>query len=162
MKDNQDPHQVVMGREVYDDLMKLATVAENECVVDDVLELARIRWHIRKYNAPLRAQRKIELMEELDRVNRAKEKLFSLLEHYTNKEVWQRHPSSKRYGLPVYFKVTLLGRARDKRRVIVRYENGSTLAIPAEGILTALPEGYKYLTEGIWERMATRHIPEDE
>lgn len=159
MKDNLDPHQVVMSREAYDDLIKLATVGEDECVVDDVRELTRIKWHIRKFNAPLRAERKIQLMEELEQVAKAKEKLFTLLHYYTGKEVWQRHPSCKRYGLPTYFKVTLLGRARNKQQVLVRYENGGKLDVPVDWIITRLPVGHVYCTEGMWSQLATRYIP---
>ena len=163
MKDNLDPHQVVMSREMYDDLMKLATVGEDEWFLDDVRELSRIKWHIRKYNAPLRAERKIELMEEFERVTKAKEKLFSLLDRYTGKEVWQCHPSCKRHYFPTYFKVTLLGRSQtDKQRVVIRYENGGKGHVPVDWIIAELPPGYVFETEGVWGGLATLYVPEED
>lgn len=159
MKVNKDHHQVVLSREMYDALMVLAVRGEEDSYTTDIddVPISKIRWHARKYNTHLHLERKAEVAEERRVRSEFKKRYKHLLSNYSNKQVWQRHPSSKNEGEPVYYKVILLGRARnDKSKVCVRYENGGKLEVDVALIVTEIPEDYVYWTSGIWNQLATK------
>lgn len=161
MKVNKDPHQVVLSREMYADLLSWAKVGVAESYSyehDDLTPIQKIQWHARKFNTALHLERQAELKIELRARNEERARIRKLLEEYTGKEVWQQHPSSKNQGAPVYYKVTLLGRARsNKQKVSVKYQHGDTvLDVSLDCILIELPQDYTFWTNGPWQYLATK------
>lgn len=161
MKVNKDPHQVVLSREMYDALLFLAIRGEEDSYSHDAdadVPVTKIKWHARKYNTALHLERQAELKAELLARNEERANIRRLLDEYIGKEVWQQHPSSKKDGLPVYYKVTLLGRARsNKQKVTVKYQHGDTvLDVPLSLISTEMPEGYTFWLNGPWQYLATK------
>jgi hypothetical protein len=162
MKVNNDPHQVVLSREMYDDLLALAKAGEESSFdyphLDSVRSVSRLQWHVRKFNTNLHLERQAEVKIQLRGRNEARARMRKLLEDYSGKEVWQQHPSAKQEGAPVYYKVTLVGRARsNKQKVTVRYQHGDTTLDVAIGLIfIELPDNYTFWTNGPWQYLATK------
>lgn len=159
MNVNKDRHQVVLSREMYNDLVAWAKLGVEESYsheYDELTPLQKIQWHARKYNTDLHLERKAEVAEEARIREEFKKRYKELLSNFSGKQVWQRHPTSKCEGEPVYYKVVLLGRARnDKSKVYVRYENGGKLEVDINLIVTEIPANYVYWVCGVWNQLAT-------
>jgi hypothetical protein len=165
MKDNNNPDQVVIARELYDELTRYAdsfaymqkegalTVVEGNATLKRV---SRIKWHARKFNKQLRVERKVNLALELDRVRQSKKALFALLTVCTGKQVWlQVHPIPT--GETVYIPVTLLGRGvRYKEFALIKMKGGEKVEKPIHMLLPELPEGFHYHTLGRYHGLAIK------
>lgn len=86
MKQNNNPHEVVLSREVYDELILRATW--------EGYPGTHLKWHARKFNPALKAERKAELIAERAETVAQKKAVREFLELHLNEIVFYRisHP----------------------------------------------------------------------
>lgn len=86
MKQNNNPHEVVISREVYDELILRATW--------EGYPGTHLKWHARKFNPALKAERKAELEAERIETIAQKKAVREFLELHLNEIVFYRaaHP----------------------------------------------------------------------
>lgn len=82
MKVNNNPHHVIMSREMYDELMNRATWEGSNA--------NHIRWHVRKFNSDLAKERKAELVIRDAAFKETKQKVREFVEECRGKLVYYR------------------------------------------------------------------------
>lgn len=93
MKENYDPHQVIISREYFDKLVELAK--PNDCPVSltekpNQTIIGRILWHARKYNRQLHNERQVQVEVNLvsKRMSRRRRRKILLKYAGTGKQVY--------------------------------------------------------------------------
>jgi hypothetical protein len=86
MKENLDPHQVVISREYFDTLVLMARC--NDFLAGRITHpgqtmVDRILWHARKYNPALHKERQEELCAELIQKRMWRNRRAQLIKEYT-------------------------------------------------------------------------------
>lgn len=95
MKQNHNPHEVVISREVYDELILRATW--------DGFPGTHLKWHARKFNSALKAERKAELEAERIETITQKKAVREFLELHLNEIVFYRNAHPRGWTLvPCY------------------------------------------------------------
>lgn len=131
MKVNHDKHEVHLSREMYDDLIRLALMGEDQLILKSQYRegsvVSRVKRHARKFNRSLHLERKDEVLEEETRIVIHKHSVQLFVRRHINKEVYF-HPYFIATGVDkeVLLKGTVLSRGQTyKDRIMVRCESGS-------------------------------------
>jgi hypothetical protein len=156
MKDNNDKHQVVMSREMYESLLRFAEEgAKHIPALSPHYKLNRVKWHVRKYNTVLRHERQMEVANAEIEYQSQKRDVARVLKHYSGKEVWFFSPYIYRNSRPVFYKGVVRCRSPlDKIKIRLVAEDGSRTDVSLENVRLDLPEGYVYHTTGDWAQTA--------
>lgn len=116
---NNNPKQVVMSRETYDELIARASW--------DIAPGNHIKRHIRKFNPHLKAERQLELVKELGEFKALKAKVYSIVNEYAGKTVFYK---SNAGPIPV----VLLGVGKGKTRLKCRTRAGQVIDFKVKDI----------------------------
>lgn len=164
MKENKDRHQIVMAREMYDELYSLAaTHARNSeqdsrvpCLPDSpISRLAKVRRHVQKYNKPLHEERQVQVAKNAADYRRLRSLVIDLVVNHVGEIVWVKSQSPAPRGLDegvtFYIAYEVVGRSElGKLAVKVIPKVGGCLTDKHVAALHKdLPEGYTYTTVGM-------------
>jgi len=164
MKENKDKHQVVMAREMYDELYSMAATharnLEEGCREpglpgNALSRLAKVRRHVQKYNKPLHEERQVQVAKSAAEYRRLRELVIDLVVNHVGQIVWVKSQAPAPVGLDVrptfYIAHEVVGRSELGKLVVkVTPMVGGPLSDKHVSSLTKeLPEGYTYETEGM-------------
>jgi hypothetical protein len=94
MKENLDPHQITISREMFDDLVAVAehnrVYARSEVHPNRTLA-AKARWHARKFNPAYKAEQAKLRKEEADRYKWQRQTAIDFLRQWEGKEIQVNH-----------------------------------------------------------------------
>lgn len=159
MKENKDPHHVIMAREMYDSLMELAAVgaAYRE---QGSKKLAKVRRHVQKYNKPVHVQRQVQIHQEETEYRNLRNRVILLITTHTGDTVWRKCTAPPHPGLterPIfYLGCKVVGRS-EMGKLIVKVRNIDShelYDVHIEALIMELPEGYTYEERGLSKNIA--------
>jgi hypothetical protein len=164
MKENKDRHQVVMAREMYDELYSMAATHARNSEQDSPIKgspdsvisrLAKVRRHVQKYNTPVHEDRQAQVKKDAAEYRRLRELVIDLVVNHVGQIVWVKSQAPAPRGLDVrptfYIAHEVVGRSElGKLAVKVAPVVGGPLSDKHVSSLTKeLPERYTYQTEGM-------------
>lgn len=164
MKENKDKHQVVMAREMYDELYSMAATharnSEEGCRVpgqpdNPISRLAKVRRHVQKYNKPLHEERQVQVAKNAAEYRRLRNVVIDLVVNHVGDIVWfkSRSPAPRGLdeGIEFYIAYEVVGRSELSKLAIkvVPKTGGCVSDKHISALYTELPEGYTYETEGM-------------
>jgi len=159
MKENKDRHQVVIAREMYDDLMYLAAIGDNERN-GDTATVSQVRRHAQKYNKHLHEERQVEVAKQEAEYRELRGKVIAMIISHTGEMVWLRQVAPPQPGLterPVfYLGCQVVGRSEHgKLFVKIKNMDGTNMRdIHIKALRLELPEGYVYEESGMHKHIA--------
>jgi hypothetical protein len=118
MNENKDSHQIVLSREYFDQLVKLAKRSDrpagrvnhpNQTIVDRVL------WHVRKYNVAYKEEQAVQRLASEKELRELRKRVKHLVKNYVGKEVYV-----KSIGENAFEPAIVVGASYDKFKVKVR------------------------------------------
>jgi hypothetical protein len=154
MKVNKDKYQVVVSREMYDDLMRLAIIGDYESSGNGETA-AKVRRHVRKYNKHMHEERQVEVAKDAAEYRRLRSKVIALISTHGGEMVWRKSktppPPGLSEGYTFYLGCKVVGRSElNKLCVKVRNMDGTGNSdIHIDALLTELPEGYEFDPSGM-------------
>jgi len=153
MKENNDPHQIVISREYFDELVRMAKrqpyssdVTGGKGVLasmrHDRLTLPRILWHVRKFNTRYKEEQTKQREDKQTEWKRLRNQTIDLLKNYEGKVVYVDgfHPANK------HLPMLLIGRGHKSKlhvmvkRIIDNQPDGDAEDVHIRNIVTELPE----------------------
>lgn len=150
MKKNDDKFMIAMDRDMYYELLGLASIGAAECGDRDAFE--RVDRHVRKFNTHVKWQhlKNVEQAFKINKANRAKTiELLNLAPEYLFRQF--------RYdGQLHYERVKFIGRSLPhKQHIRVRslkvepgYFKGRVIIEHVSSLVTEIPEGWMEITHG--------------
>lgn len=91
MKENFDPHQVVISREYFDKLVEMAKPKDHFAGTENRPNqtiLARILRHARKFNRALRAERQVKVAADFASRREKRQRAHQIAREYMDKTVY--------------------------------------------------------------------------
>lgn len=88
MIENKNIHQVVMAREMYDQLIRLAEMGVHAGVSSDDQQLRKIKRHVRKFNTDLHNERVNEVEQVMYHWDRSRRELKDFIALHQNKALF--------------------------------------------------------------------------
>lgn len=164
MKENKDKHQIVMSREMYDELYNMAATyarnSEEGCRVpgspdNPISRLGKVRRHVQKYNKPLHEERQVEVAKNAAEYRELRNRVIDLVVNHVGQIVWVKSqtpvPRGLVLGVTFYLAYEVVGRSElGKLAVKVVSKVGGDLSdIHVAALHKDLPEGYTYTTTGM-------------
>lgn len=122
MEVNTNIHQVVMSREVYNELIARASW--------DIAPGKHITRHIRKFNQHLKEEHQVKLAEELAEFKALKAKVYQIVNEHAGKTVFLKVKEG-------YTPLVVLGVGKDKIRLKCRRSNGKVVDVHVNQITVA-------------------------
>jgi len=154
MKENKDRHQIVIAREMYDDLIRLADIGAHERDGHNGV-VRTVRRHAQKYNKHLHEERQVEVVKDAAEYRRLRSEVIDLVVNHIGQIVWVKSkspaPRGLEEGVTFYIAYEVVGRSElSKLAVKVAPKVGSGLSDKHISALRKdLPEGYTYTTVGM-------------
>lgn len=144
MKENHDPHQIVISREYFEELVRIAQRKDTNLRTwfKDVKLIPRILWHVRKYNTAYKAQQAILRETKQKEWNELRSRVIDLIKNYEDKVVYADTQIPASRHLPM----VVMGRSwKSKLHVALRRSIDGRLHEHVEhfhirNIVTELPE----------------------
>jgi hypothetical protein len=154
MKENKDRHQVVMAREMYDNLMHLASIGDYERNGNNET-VAKVRRHVQKYNKPVHEERQAVVQQDATQYRELRNRVIALITSHVGEMVWRKcltpPPPGLTEGHTFYLACKVVGRSElNKLAVKVKNMDGSGFTdIHISALHVDLPEGFVFEPDGL-------------
>lgn len=143
MERNNDPHQVVMSREVYNQLMSYATVGAHEHGHE--LPAAMLR-HIRKFNPVLSLEHQAEVKLEQEKFIGYRKAVIALLGRKAGQKVYVSENGDVLKGMTL---LSVVPGCKDRVRLRAT-RTSQEQHVHISNVIESLPLGHVFETEGYW------------